>query len=93
MAEFGGIDIYNFMSLSSASAAYFKQQGCFEGVMQVSGSLNHHLHQFISGGVCMIAENQKHIIDTPLELLDFCALYTFVQSIIPYPKGEPNTMS
>ena len=47
------------MSISSASADYFKQQGCFENVVQVFGSLNEYLHKFISDGVCMIANNEK----------------------------------
>lgn len=70
-----GLDINNYMTLSSMSQDYFINKDCFYGVSLNSGTLDSWFRRAIIGGRCMVAENKtcqtrKNLID-----LDVNSLY------------------
>ena len=61
VVEATGQDINNYISLASMSHDYLVLEGCYEGVLQISGVPRHFIQKCVVGGRCMTAQNKKWI--------------------------------
>jgi len=86
-----GLDITNYLTLASMAHDYNVRQGCYEGVLQMSGIPRAFIQRCIVGGRTMCSENKAHHI-TDKELADFDAvsLYpTAMARMKGFLKGKP----
>ena len=62
-------------TLSSVAKTYLKNEGCFDGVLEVSGMEAEFLRQFVVGGRVMTRENEKIHVNDETDDYDGVSLY------------------
>lgn len=74
--EATGQDINDYLTLASMADDYLKQNGCYDGVYQISGIPRHFIQNCVVGGRCMTAKNEKHRkMDCKISDFDAVSLY------------------
>jgi len=89
-----GLDIDEFLTISSISNEYFKKEKCFKGCVYLDGIARHYIQKTVVGGRCMSSENKKFVIEgVKLNDLDGVSLYPSAMKRLGeyggYLKGEP----
>lgn len=85
------LDIHNYLTLASMSHDYNVREGCYDGVLQMSGIPRAFIQRCIVGGRTMCSENKAHHIQNK-ELADFDAvsLYPSAMAIMKgFLIGKP----
>ena len=90
-----GLDIVNYMTLPSMANDYLVREGCYDGVLQISGVPRHFIQQCVVGGRTMCSRNEKHIVkDQPLADFDAVSLYPSAMSrMAGLPMGKPKIIT
>jgi len=85
------LDIIDYLTLASMSHDYNVRQGCYEGVLQMSGIPRAFIQRCIVGGRTMCGENKAHHIkDKELADFDAVSLYpTAMARMDGFLKGKP----
>ena len=90
-----GEDINNYISLASMAHNYLIKEGCYDGVLQMSGVPRAFIQKCVVGGRTMCAENKKSLNfnkDSGVLFSDFDAvsLYPSAMSrMVGFLKGKP----
>ncbi len=65
-----------YVSINQLANDYFKMRGCFEEVYEFAGVPRDFMQQFVNGGRCMLANNEKqYVTDRKISDFDACSLY------------------
>ena len=90
-----GLDITNYMTLPSMANDYLVREGCYNGVLKISGVPRHFIQRCVVGGRTMCSRNEKHIIkDQPLADFDAVSLYPSAMSRMSgFPIGKPKIIN
>ena len=85
------LDILNYLTLASMSHDYNVRQGCYDGVLQMSGIPRAFIQRCIVGGRTMCGENRAHHIkDKELADFDAVSLYPSAMAIMDgFLIGKP----
>jgi hypothetical protein len=76
MLQLTKLDIHNYLTISSLSNRYFKTNGSFNDVYEVSGNLREYISKAIVGGrVAVLESAKKKVIKKQLVDYDACSLY------------------
>lgn len=57
------LDIMDFVSLASLADFYLKREGCYDGVLQMSGVVRSFIQECVVGGRTMVKQNSKYLSD------------------------------
>lgn len=78
----GGLDInchdssHNpYVSINQTANQYLKEQGAFEKCCWMTGVVRDFLQNCVSGGKCMLANNEKQRVQDSVDDFDACSLY------------------
>lgn len=90
-----GLDPLQYISLASMADDYLKNEGCYDGVLQICGVPRAFIQRCIVGGRCMIAENEKiHLQDKIINDFDAVSLYpTGMERMDGFLIGEPKIIT
>jgi hypothetical protein len=93
--EITGLDIHNFISISSLVDNYFRNEGVYVGVYEVSSYVREFIQRCMVGGRTMTRENKKHCLqNTRLSDFDAVGLYSSAMSRLGgYLKGKPKVLT
>jgi hypothetical protein len=70
------VNVPDYISMASMAHDYLIRQGCYEGVLQMSGIVRAFIQRCVIGGKCMTNSNLMwHIQNDPLADSDFNSLY------------------
>ncbi len=84
------IDVNFYPTTASLADAYLTEEGCYDGVYEVSGVAREFISRCNIGGRVMCRNNQPQIVEEPLADLDAVSLYPSAMISIPgYLKGKP----
>ena len=87
------VDIDDCVTLSSLAKVYLKKEGCFDGVLEISGMEAEFMRQFIIGGRVMSRNNQKVHVDDDSADFDGVSLYPSAMVRMPgFLVGLPNLL-
>jgi hypothetical protein len=89
-----GLDVDDYISISSLVDSYFRKEGVYTDVYQVSSYVREFIQRCMVGGRTMIRRNEKkHIIDCRISNFDAVSLYPSAQSRLGgYLKGKPRVL-
>jgi hypothetical protein len=88
-----GLNIYDYLTISSIATAYLKRGGCYENVYEITGSLQAFVQKSVMGGRVMTAHNKKHH-EEDLIALDANSLYpTAMTQVEGFPVGRPTRIN
>jgi hypothetical protein len=92
--EITNLDVNNYVSISSMVDKYFKNEGVYEGVFELSSYVREFIQRCMVGGRTMCRENKKyHLPDVRLADFDAVSLYpSAMQRLIGYLKGKPKVL-
>ena len=94
MKEITQLNIDDYVSLASLSHAYMVKEGCFTGVMEVSGTVQKFIHKTVHGGKCCTKNGFKWHVKRRLQDFDCTSLYPAAMTQIPgYPIGPPSIIT
>lgn len=83
------LDVINFLSISSLADNYFINQGCFDGIVQLSGTARAFVQKSIIGGRVMTKDNKAFKINKNIVDFDAVSLYPSAMNRIKgYPIGK-----
>ena len=84
------IDVNFYPTTASLADAYLTEEGCYDGVYEVSGVAREFISRCNIGGRVMCRNNQPQVVEEPLADLDAVSLYPSAMISIPgYLKGKP----
>tara|TARA_R110000737_G_scaffold164834_1_gene192433 strand:- start:235 stop:3645 length:3411 start_codon:yes stop_codon:yes gene_type:complete len=86
-----GLDIERYMTLPSMANDYLVIQGCYEGVLKISGVPRNFIQRCVVGGRTMCRENKKSLVkNQPLADFDAVSLYPSAMARMKgFPLGKP----
>ena len=88
------IDVNEFYSLPSLAQYYFKINDCFEGCVQLCGSLGAFFQNFVSGGRVMTRNNVKQFVQKCVQDFDAVSLYPSAMHLFEgFLKGMPKRIT
>ena len=92
--EITGLDVNTFISISSLTDNYYRNEGVYGGVYEMS----HHVREFVQramvGGRCMLNSNKMAKTDFAIDDYDATSLYPSSQHRLKgYLKGKPKVLS
>ena len=58
-----GINIDNFLTISSISDRYFKEKECYSGCKYICGIARYYIQKTVVGGRCMSSQNKKYLLE------------------------------
>ena len=88
------IDVNDFYSLPSLAQYYFKINDCFEGCVQLCGSLGAYFQNFVSGGRVMTRNNVKQFVEKCVQDFDAVSLYPSAMHLFEgFLKGMPKRIT
>ena len=92
--EITNLDVNNYVSISSMVDKYFKNEGVYEGVYELSSYVREFAQRSMVGGRTMCRENKKyHLPDVRLADFDAVSLYSSsMQRLVGYLKGKPKVL-
>lgn len=71
-----GMNIHDYLTISSLTDAYFKRMGCYEGVYEMKGNLRAYVALAVFGGrVCTNKKYEKKVLNEKMADYDGCSLY------------------
>ena len=90
MLECVNIDINKILTIASLAHRYFVNQGCYEGVLQLSGVPQLFIQGSVVGGRTMVSENEKKIVNKQINDFDAVSLYpSAMKRMDGFLKGKP----
>lgn len=92
MKEITNININDVITISSLSHKYLINQGCYEGVMELSGIPQLFIQQCVVGGRCMVSENEKKKREGIIQDFDAVSLYPSAMVRLGFLKGAPKVL-
>lgn len=91
--EITNLDLNEYISLPSIADNYLINEGCYDGVLELSGTPRAYIQQALVGGRCMTADNKKHHIEQKLQDFDAVSLYPSAMTRLPgFLKGVPKVI-
>lgn len=89
------LDIYDYMTLPSMANDYLVRQGCYDGVLKLSGVPRHFIQNCVVGGRTMCRKNEKQkITDQPLADFDAVSLYPSAMARMKgFLMGKPKVIT
>ena len=94
MQECVDIDINDTLTLASLADKYLKNQGCYDGVYQLSGIPQMFIQKCAVGGRTMVANNQKCCIIKNIQDFDAVSLYpSAMERMEGFLKGKPKLIT
>jgi len=91
-----GINIDDFLTISSISDEYFKKTGCYKGCYSISGMARYYIQNTAVGGRCMSSQNLMYFLNEKLNDFDGVSLYPSamkrLSEIGGYLKGKPKVI-
>ncbi|CAL6097317.1 DNA_polymerase [Hexamita inflata] len=88
-----GVEMCDYLSISSITKAYQTNEGVFDDVVNIKGSLRKYLQQMIVGGRVCTKNNKKYHIKTKLQDFDAVGLYLSAMKRCYYPTGYAKTLT
>ncbi len=86
-------DPINFLSLPSLAHHYLTMQGCYRGVVQLSGVPRVFINKCMKGGRVMCRDNKKWHVEDELADFDAVSLYPSAMYRMPgFLKGKPKIL-
>ena len=82
MLEVTELDIFDYITLPSISHAYFSKSGCYEGVYYLHGITRDYHQKAVVGGRCQLSENQKVIVENPIELPEGTQITSEIEKLL-----------
>ncbi|MDR1819328.1 MAG: DNA polymerase [Methanobrevibacter sp.] len=90
--NFEGINQY--VSISAIGYALAEKYGCFEDCYELAGKPQDFIMRCVSGGRCMLCNNQKNIITGKIQDFDAVSLYPSAMAVMEgVPKGIPKIIT
>jgi hypothetical protein len=83
------IDINDILTSASLSHHYFVNEGCYDGVYEITGVPQSFIQKCVVGGRCMIAENKPTIVNDVINDFDAVSLYPSAMVRMGFLKGLP----
>lgn len=82
------IGAFNFLTISSLSY-YVMKINCFVNLPSYNGDIKSYIRNAIRGGRCMVANNEKIMINNDMDIVDFdaCSLYPSAMKRLGLPTG------
>ena len=77
------------LTISSLSNKYCYNQGCYDGVYEMTGTIQQFCQQAVVGGRCMTADHKSYHVTKRTEDYDACSLYPSAMTRIGFPTGVP----
>ena len=91
--EITNLDLNEYISLPSIADNYLINEGCYDGVLELSGTPRAYIQQALVGGRCMTADNKKHHIEQKLQDFDAVSLYPSAMTRLHgFLKGVPKVI-
>jgi len=89
--EHFGMDVRQYLSISSLAHNYLLKNGVYEGVCELSGNVRAFIQKSVIGGRVATMNNESHIlIDFCMTDFDAVSLYPSAMYRLPgFPRGEP----
>lgn len=88
------IDINKIMTIASLAHRYFVNEGCYDGVFQLSGVPQIFIQGTVVGGRTMVSENKKLHIKDVVNDFDGVSLYpSSMKRMHGFLKGKPKVIS
>lgn len=93
--EITGLDIHDFISISSMVDNYFRNEGVYDGVYEVSSYVREFQQRCMVGGRTMTRKNEKyHLQNVRLSDFDAVSLYPSAMARLGgYLKGKPKVIT
>jgi hypothetical protein len=90
-----GLDIHDFISISSMVDNYFRNEGVYDGVYEVSSYVREFQQRCMVGGRTMTRKNEKyHLQNVKLSDFDAVSLYPSAMARLGgYLKGKPKVIT
>ena len=88
-------DINDYISLASMAHNYLVREGCYDGILAMSGVPRAFIQKCVVGGRTMCAENKKSIECTDKKISDFDAVSLYPSAMARMPgflKGKPKVI-
>ena len=88
-------DINDYISLASMAHNYLVREGCYKGILAMSGVPRAFIQKCVVGGRTMCAENKKSIECTDKKISDFDAVSLYPSAMARMPgflKGKPKVI-
>ncbi len=93
MLETVNIDINKIMTIASLAHRYFVNEGCYDGVFQLSGVPQIFIQGSVVGGRTMVSENKKYSIEDRINDFDAVSLYpSAMKRMDGFLKGKPKVI-
>jgi len=95
MLELVNIDIDEVLTLASLAHNFFINDGCYEGVNELSGTPQQFIQKCVVGGRVMCRENQKIMENQGKKIMDFDAVSLYpsaMKKMDGYLKGLPKVI-
>jgi len=90
MLEVTNLNVDNYVSLPSLAHKFLINEGCYEGVCELSGVPREFIQKCLVGGRCMTKDNEKYHIKEKLQDFDAVSLYpSAMKRMIGFLKGTP----
>ncbi len=90
--EITGLDIINYLTISSVAYDFMKKEGCLDGCYNMTGMVRDFIQQTVVGGRCMISENKMAHIREKIEDLDAASLYPSAMRRLSFLLGMPKVL-
>lgn len=92
MQEITNININDVITISSLSHKYLINQGCYNGVLELSGIPQLFIQQCVVGGRCMVSKNEKKKRKGIIQDFDAVSLYPSAMVRLGFLKGKPKVL-
>lgn len=93
MLETVSIDINKIMTIASLAHRYFVNEGCYDGVFQLSGVPQIFIQGSVVGGRTMVSDNKKYSIEDRVNDFDAVSLYpSAMKRMDGFLKGKPKVI-
>jgi hypothetical protein len=84
-----GMDVFNYLTISSLAHDYFIRAECYMCVEYIGGTIRDFVQRAVVGGRVCSMENKKYIIDKNIQDFDACSLYpSAMNRISGFPTGS-----
>lgn len=88
------IDIDEVLTIASVAHRYFVNQGCYDGVVQLSGTPQVYIQEAVVGGRTMVSENKKKRVEGKINDFDAVSLYpSAMRRMDGFLKGIPKVLT
>lgn len=91
--EITGLDIVNFLTISSIADEYLVKEGCYEGCNKLSSNVRKFIQKCVVGGRCMIRNNKKRKCNKRVQDFDAVSMYSSAMVILGFLRGLPKILN